>query len=67
MGPGHRFKIEAIRARIEFCEAERRQILKMVTISQVSLAWISERMESIERELRFLRRDLDAQEKREWN
>ena len=37
------FKIAAIRARIEFCEAERRQLLKMMTRSQVNIAWISER------------------------
>jgi hypothetical protein len=55
---------------IEFCEAEHRRLLKMVTSSQVDLAWISERVESVERELHLLRRDLETQERREseeWN
>jgi hypothetical protein len=54
------FKIAAIRARIDFCEAERRHLLEMVTSYQVDLAWISERMNSLEKELRFLHRDLEA-------
>jgi len=65
------FKIAAIRAQIAFCEAERRQLLKMLTSSQVNIAWISERMDSIERELRFLYRDLELQEQEmrseQWN
>ena len=63
------FKIAAIRARIEFCEAERRQILWMVTRSQVDLAWISERMDCNQKDLRLLHRDLEALEKqlKEWN
>jgi hypothetical protein len=66
----HKFKIAAIKEQLEFCEAERRLLLKMATSSQVNLAWISERMECIQKDLRFLHRDLDAQEKlqsEEWN
>ena len=63
------FKIAAIRARIESCDAERLHLLKMVTSYQVDLAWISERMDCIEKDLRLLHRDLAAQEKRseDWN
>ncbi|MGC2613613.1 MAG: hypothetical protein WA354_06260 [Terracidiphilus sp.] len=41
----------------------------MMTNSQVDLAWISERMDNIQKDLRLLHRDLEAQEKRsdEWN
>ena len=69
MDSRHTFKITAIRARIELCEAERRRILNMMTNSQVDLAWISERMDNIQKDLRLLHRDLEAQEKRsdEWN
>ena len=52
------------------CELERRDLLQMVTSSQVDLAWISERMELIQTELRFLYRDLKAEERKEsegWN
>jgi hypothetical protein len=64
------FKIAAIKARIESCEAERRHLLKMVTSCQVDLAWISERMDSIQNDLRHLHGDLEAREKlvaNEWN
>jgi hypothetical protein len=63
------FKITAIKERIEFCESERRQLISMVTRSPVNLAWISERMGSIEKELRFLYHDLKVEEKgsEEWN
>jgi len=54
------FKVAAIRARIEFCEAERCHLLKMVMSYQVDLDWISERMDCIEKELRLLDRDLIA-------
>jgi len=69
MDSRHVFKIGVIRGRIEFCETERRRILKMVTSSQVDLRWISERIECIEKDLRLLQRDLEAQEKQsqEWN
>ena len=69
MDSRHVFKIGVIRGQIEFCLAERRRILKMVTISQVDLGWISERMECIEKDLRLLHRDLEAQEKQsqEWD
>ena len=62
MDSRHKFKVAAIKARIEFCEAERRLLLKMLTTSQVDLAWISERMDSIQRDLRFLSHDLEVQE-----
>ena len=42
----------------------------MVTRSPVNLAWISECMGSIEKELRFLYHDLEVEEKRgseEWS
>jgi hypothetical protein len=64
------FKIAAIKAPIEFCEAERRHLLKMVTSCQVDLAWISERMDSIENDLRHLHHDSEEREKlvaNEWN
>ena len=69
MDSRHVFKIAAIRGRIEFREAERCRMLKMVTSSQVDLGWISERMECIEKDLRLLHRDLEAQEKQsqEWD
>jgi len=69
MDSRHVFKIAAIRGRIEFCEDERRRILEMLTRSQVDLRWISERMDCIEKDLRLLHRDLEAQEKQseEWN
>lgn len=51
MDSRHKFKVAAIRARIEFCEVERRRLLKMMTSSQIDLAWISERMDSIAREI----------------
>ena len=64
------FKITAIRERIEFCESERRQLIRMVTRSPVNLAWISGCMRSIDKELRFLYQDLKVEETRgseEWN
>jgi chromosome segregation ATPase len=64
MDSRHKFKVAAIQARIEFCEAEQRQLLKMMTSSQVNIVWISERMDSIQKDLRFLHRDLEALEKR---
>ena len=57
------FKIAAIRARIEFCEAERRHLLELVTSYQVNLVWISERTGCVEKELRLLHRDLMAHQK----
>jgi len=64
MDSRHKFKIAAIQARIESCEVERRRLLKMLAGSQIDLAWISERMDSIARDLRFLYRDLEALVKR---
>ena len=63
------FKIAAIRAQIESCEAERGRLLEAVTRDQVGLAWISERMDCIQKDLRLLQRDLEAVEKHseEWN
>ena len=55
-------KIAAIKARIDFCEAERHQLLEMLTSSQVDLAWISERMDRIEIGLRLHNRNLEGQE-----
>jgi hypothetical protein len=59
----HQFKIAAIKARLEFCEAERRELLTLVTTSKVNLAKAGERMDRIQRELRFLAHDLEVQEK----
>ena len=66
----NRFKHAAIKERIRLCELERLDLLKMVTTQPVNLAWVSERMQSIETELRFLYRDLDSLESQEaggWN
>jgi hypothetical protein len=62
MDSRHEFQITAIQSRIELCEATRRNLLRMVTTSGVNLAWISERMDSIRRDLRFLYRDRAAHE-----
>jgi hypothetical protein len=43
----HKFKIAAIKARLEFCEAERRQLLAMVTTSQMNLALADEHIDRI--------------------
>ena len=64
------FKIATIKARIKFCEAERCHLLELLTSSQVDLAWISVRMDSVQQDLRFLHRDLEALEKlasNEWS
>ena len=69
MDSRHTFKIAAIKARIEFCEAQRRHLLRMMRSSPVNLDWTSERMNCIQTELRLLHRDLEAQEKlafEEW-
>ena len=63
MDSRHTFKLAAIKARIEFCGAERRQIVKMMTSSLVSLAWTSDRMDCIRTELHLLHRDLEVQER----
>jgi hypothetical protein len=66
----NKFKHAAIKERIRLCELERLDLLKMLTTHKVNLAWVSERMQSIETELRFLYRDLDSLESREverWN
>ncbi len=56
-------KLAAIKARLEFCEAERRQLLVAVTSAQVSLAKIHERMERVQKDMNALSRDLEAYEK----
>jgi len=58
-------KIAAIKARLEFCEAERRQLLVAVTSTQVSLFKIHERMERVQKDYRALSRDLETQERLE--
>jgi chromosome segregation ATPase len=58
-------KIAAIKARLEFCEAERRHLLVAVTSTQVSLAKIHDRMERVEKDFHALSRDLEIQEKLE--
>ena len=58
MDTRHQFRIAAIKERIEFYEAEHRRLLKLVSTSQVDLAWISERCDCVQLELRLLRRDL---------
>ena len=65
----NQFRLVAIKERIRLDELERQDLLRMVTRSQVPLAWISERMECIETELHFLYRDLNAEEQNEsrWN
>jgi glycine cleavage system regulatory protein len=65
-----KIKIAAIKARLEFCEAERRQLLTAVTTTQVNLAKIHERLERVQSDLRLLSRDLEVQENldaEEWN
>ena len=60
-----KFKIAAIKARLEFCEAERRQLLTMMTTSQVNLAKAGERIDRIQRDMRFLAHDLEVLERLE--
>ena len=59
------FKIAAIKARLEFCEAECRQLLAMVTTSQVNLARAGEHIDRIQTDIRFLSHDLEVQERLE--
>jgi len=63
-------KIAAIKARLEFYEAEKRVLLGAVTSTQVNLADIHGRIERVHKDLRLLARDLEIQEKLEsdeWN
>ncbi len=53
-----KLRIERIKARIRDCEADRQWLFKMLTTSQVNLAWISERFAETEKDLRILSRDL---------
>lgn len=55
-------KIAAIRARIEFCEAERRRLLLAVTNAQVNLAKLHERAERVQKDFHVLSLDLAANE-----
>ena len=61
----HKFKIAAIKAQLEFREAEHRLLLTMVTASQVNLAQAAERIDRIQRDLRLLSHDLEEQERLE--
>ena len=70
MDARRKIKIAAIKARLEFCEAERRRLLTAVTSTQVSLAKIHDRMERVQKDITSLAKDLEAQEKldgQEWN
>lgn len=63
-------KIAAIKARLEFCEAERRRLLMAITTTQVNLAKVHERLERIQKDLDVLSEDLETQERKdaeEWN
>lgn len=53
-----RGKIAAIKARLEMCEAERHELLHVVTTRGAKLAQISERAERIQKELRRLTNEL---------
>jgi hypothetical protein len=47
------------------CEADRRWLFRMLTTSQVNLAWISERIAENEKDLRILSRELRELERLE--
>lgn len=64
-----KFKIAAIKAQIEFCECERRQIFRMMRRAPVNLAWFLNAW-TASRDWRFLYNDLEVEERRgaeEWN
>lgn len=65
MDSRHRFKVAAIKTQIQFREAERGNLFKMMTSSQVNLAWMCEHWNDLERDLRLLHRDLSVREKLE--
>jgi hypothetical protein len=70
MDSRRRAKIAAIKARLEFCEAERKRLLSAVTSTQVNLAKVYERMERVEKDYYLLSLDLKANEKsdeEDWN
>jgi hypothetical protein len=60
-----RQQMERVRSRIEECEADRRWLLRMLTLSQVNLAWVSEKVAENEKDLRILSRELRAMERLE--
>lgn len=53
-----RGKIAAIKARLEICETERDELLYVLTTRGANLSQISERAESIQKELRRLTNEL---------
>ena len=53
-----RSQIEKIKSRIKECEADRVWLLSMLTTTGANLAWVSERIEENEKDLRLLSRDL---------
>lgn len=59
----YKFKIEAIKSQIKFREAERGNLFRMMTRSQVNLAWMCDHWNDLERDLRLLHRDLSRSEK----
>ena len=61
----NRFKLAAIKERIKLFELERRDLLRMLTEQGVNLAWVTERIQTIDTELRFLYRDQEALERPE--
>jgi hypothetical protein len=60
-----KLQIARIQSQIEECAEERRRILAMLTSSQVNLEWAADRMAEIQKDLRILSRDLEAQRKLE--
>lgn len=57
-----RGKIAAIQARLEICETERRQLLRVVTTTGANLAQISDRVNRVQSELRRLNNELKVLE-----
>ena len=54
----HRAKMEAFKARLQMREAERRRIVEIVTKSQVNLARIAQRIDSVQQDIRVLHNEL---------
>jgi hypothetical protein len=57
--------MERVKARVKECEADRRWLLRMLTTSQVNLAWVSEKIADNEKDLRILSRELRDMERLE--
>jgi len=57
--------MDRVKSRLEECEADRRWLLRMLTTSQVNLAWISEKIADNEKDLRILSRELRSMERLE--